>query len=72
MKQTKCTLTEMSSEEAVRVINQENQTIFKGGDWGNTGGCCQYPPTGSSGGSWNNLWNWLLGLFGNYNGNNNH
>ncbi len=67
MKQTKCTLAELNSEEAVRVMNEENQSILKGGDWGNGGGgCCQYPPTGTSGGgwsNWSNVWSWFFGLF---------
>lgn len=69
MKQTKCTLAELNSEEAVRVMNQENQHILKGGDWGDDDGCCQYPPTGISGGgwgnSWSNFWSWLAGWYSN-------
>jgi len=66
MKNTKCTLNELSSEQAVRVMNDENQSILKGGDWG---GCCQYPPSGeSSGNSGNSWWNWVWSWFqNNYN-----
>lgn len=63
MKNTKCTLNELSSEQAVRVMNDKNQSALKGGDWG---GCCQYPPADDSSwdgnGSW---WNWVWSWFQN-------
>lgn len=68
MKQTKCTLAELNSENAVRIMNEENQSILKGGDWGDGNGCCQYPPTGSSSGDWGNWggwWSWFSGWFNN-------
>lgn len=62
MKQTKYTLSEMSSERAVNLMNTENQHILKGGDWG---GCCQYPPSGQSSSSGSSWWDWVWSWFQN-------
>ncbi len=62
MKNIKCTLNELSSEQAVRVMDNENQSIMKGG--GQWGGCCQYPPSGeSSGNGGDSWWSWIWSWF---------